>query len=32
MQRENLQKLFDEVVVADVVPQHMTALASDNLL
>jgi len=32
MQRENLQKLSDEVVVADVVPQHMTALASDNLL
>jgi hypothetical protein len=32
MLRENLQKLFDEVVVADVVPQHMTALASDNLL
>jgi hypothetical protein len=32
MQGENLQKLSDEVVVADVVPQHMTALASDNLL
>jgi hypothetical protein len=32
MQRENLQKLSDEVVVADVVPQRMTALASDNLL
>ncbi|CAK9862655.1 unnamed protein product [Sphagnum jensenii] len=32
MQRENLQKLSDEVVVANVVPQHMTALASDNLL
>ncbi|KAH8934591.1 hypothetical protein BDL97_18G091100 [Sphagnum fallax] len=32
MQQENLQKLSDEVVVADVVPQHMTALASDNLL
>jgi hypothetical protein len=31
MQRENLQKLSDEVV-ADVVPQHMTALALDNLL
>jgi hypothetical protein len=32
MQRENLQKLSDEVVVADVVPQCMTALASDNIL
>jgi hypothetical protein len=32
MQRENLQKLSDEVVVTDVAPQHMTALASDNLL
>ncbi|CAK9876232.1 unnamed protein product [Sphagnum jensenii] len=32
MHQENLQKLSDEVVVADVVPQRMTALASDNLL
>jgi hypothetical protein len=32
MQRENLQKLSDEVVIANVVPQHMTTLASDNLL
>jgi hypothetical protein len=32
MHREKLQKLSDEVVVADVVPQHMTTLASDNLL